>query len=103
MGVLEVLRALSILPPPKFLQVRSQVALNHIRNILSNDGEELEAVVGSNRRHEKVLGLGVRADTEVEIRGNPIPVNKSLDVSFRSVVLTLTAFKKRLTSRALSR
>ena len=73
MRILEVGGDLAEAPAPEVRPLLGQLALEHVGHVLADDGEELEAVVGSRRGDVEVLGRGVGADAEVEVFGHAVP------------------------------
>lgn len=77
MRVADVVRPPSKLPAPQFGVPWRQLALEHIRDVLADNGEELEPMVRSNRSDIEALGIGMWADPEVDVLGHAVPSERA--------------------------
>jgi len=61
------------IPTPLLPQLVLQLALQHLRDILTQHGEEFVAVKGATCRDVEAFGAGVRRDDEVGCSGEGVP------------------------------
>jgi hypothetical protein len=66
-------RSLAV-PGPLLLELRRQVVLEHLHNVLAEHREELVAVEGAAGSDVQALGAGVGRDDEVGGSGECVPV-----------------------------
>lgn len=74
MRVLEVGRDLAKFPCPEIQPLLAKFPFQHVGYVFSNHRQELEAVVRPDSADEQVLLLRVRADPEVQIARQCIPI-----------------------------
>lgn len=77
--------AIRTLPVPRPLvhQVRRQLSLHHLYDVLAQHGKELIAVKGTASGHIQALGPGVRRDDEIAACSESVPARRiSLRRSF---------------------